>query len=183
MGDGKKKFLLMDFIALIIFLGFILIIFNLKGIFFIGEFILLCLFILITLISLILIYNNVKFGWGMLGVLLFLMLLDLLLIYTRVSKIGIAFLVTLFVTAIAFIIALVSAKKEEIEEVAEEVEEEKPVVSKKYTPGKYIASKMGKSYHSPKCDWAKNIKEKNRVWFDDDKEAKKAGYKKHSCLK
>lgn len=178
MGDGKRQFLFMDFIALIIFLGLILTIFNLNGVFFIGEFILLCLFILITSISLILIYNNLKFGWGMLGVLLFLMLLNLLLIYTRVSATDVTFLITLFVTALAFVISLANVKREEPEE---EFEEAEPVVSTKYTPGKYIASKMGKTYHSPKCDWAKNIKEKNKIWFDDE-EAKKAGYKKHNCL-
>jgi len=179
MRGANNSFLIMDIMSLIIVLGFILVVFDLGGIFFIGEFILLCLLILTMVISLILIFNDVKFGWGMLAVLLFLMLLDLLLIYVRTSEIGINFLITLFMAAIAFVIALVNSGKKKKNE---ELPEEEPSVSTEFKPGKYIASKMGKTYHTPKCDWAKNIKEKNAVWFDDEKEAKKAGYERHSCL-
>ncbi len=55
------------------------------------------------------------------------------------------------------------------------------IMKKTFKPGKVIASKSGKFYHSPKCDWAKKIKKKNQVWFDDEKEAKKK-FKAHSCV-
>jgi len=55
-------------------------------------------------------------------------------------------------------------------------------VKKKYIPGKFIASKSSNKYHSPKCDWAKKIANKNRVWFESEAEAKHKGYSKHSCL-
>lgn len=54
---------------------------------------------------------------------------------------------------------------------------------KEFVPGKFVASKTGTMYHTPKCEWAKRIKKSNRVWFNTHQEAKKAGYKKHSCLK
>ena len=58
-----------------------------------------------------------------------------------------------------------------------------PSVTEAFYPGKYLASKNGSVYHSPKCDWAKKISKSQRVWFKSDDEAKKNGYRKHSCLK
>ncbi len=56
-------------------------------------------------------------------------------------------------------------------------------IKKTFKPGKYVASKTGTKYHSPKCDWAKRISKKNRVWLRDKAEARKKGYKKCSCVK
>ncbi len=56
-------------------------------------------------------------------------------------------------------------------------------VKKTFIPGKFIASITGVKYHAPKCDWAKKIKKKNVVWFNSKEEAKKAGYKKDTCVK
>ena len=52
----------------------------------------------------------------------------------------------------------------------------------KFSPGKFLASKYGKTYQAPKCTWAKKIKKKSQVWLEDNKEANKKGYKKHNCL-
>ena len=68
------------------------------------------------------------------------------------------------------------------EKKAQEHYEPWPSVTEAFYPGKYIASKRGAVYHAPKCDWAKKIYKSQRVWFKSDDEAKKAGYKKHSCL-
>ena len=84
--------------------------------------------------------------------------------------------------AIGFVISTANIKKEE-EEYEEPIGEEKEEeVYTNFEPGKYVASKTGSTYHIPKCDWAKKIKKKNQVWFDDEKEAKKS-YKAHSCVK
>jgi hypothetical protein len=56
-------------------------------------------------------------------------------------------------------------------------------VKKEFSPGKYVASKSGKMYHKPRCDWAKKISRKNLVWFGSEKEAEKEGYSRHWCLK
>lgn len=60
-------------------------------------------------------------------------------------------------------------------------EQEKGVV-KIYYPGKFLASKTGKKYHSPKCDFAKKIPKKRYVWFNNKAQAKKKGYKPCKCI-
>ncbi len=57
------------------------------------------------------------------------------------------------------------------------------VVKKKFSPGRFLASKQGKQYHRPRCEWAKKIRQENRLWFATSKEAEKKGYTRHSCLK
>ncbi len=65
----------------------------------------------------------------------------------------------------------------------EEYTPDKKETTKTYSPGKFVASKYGKTYHIPKCAWAKKIKKKSQVWLKDEEEAIKKGYKKHSCVK
>lgn len=51
------------------------------------------------------------------------------------------------------------------------------VSDEKYLPdGRIVASKKGSKYHLEDCPGAKRIKEENKIWFKDEKEAKKAGY-------
>lgn len=52
----------------------------------------------------------------------------------------------------------------------------------KYSPGKFVASKAGNTYHEPKCEWAKKIHKERRVWFAAKEEAWKKGYKAHGCV-
>lgn len=47
----------------------------------------------------------------------------------------------------------------------------------------FVASKNSKVYHSPDCQYAKRIKDKNKIWFKSAKEAEEMGYKPHSCVK
>jgi hypothetical protein len=47
----------------------------------------------------------------------------------------------------------------------------------KYPGGAYVGSRGGKSYHFPWCPGAESIKEANKVWFKDEEEARKKGYK------
>ena len=49
--------------------------------------------------------------------------------------------------------------------------------------GVFIASKNSKIYHLPDCSYAKKIKDENKIWFKSAKEAEKAGYSPHSCVK
>ena len=109
-----------------------------------------------------------------------LILLDLLVIYIRTSMGGKVFLLTLLFAALGFVISVSNIKKGE--EFEEPIEEKKEEVYTNFEPGKYIASKTGSTYHAPKCDWAKKIKKKNQVWLESEEEAKKKGYKKHSCI-
>ncbi len=51
------------------------------------------------------------------------------------------------------------------------------------TTGKYIASKKGKKYHLTTSGTAKQIKEENKVYFDSQEEAEKAGYEAGTSVK
>lgn len=49
--------------------------------------------------------------------------------------------------------------------------------------GMFVASKNSKIYHLPDCNFAKRIKDKNKIWFKSAKEAEERGYSPHSCVK
>jgi hypothetical protein len=49
--------------------------------------------------------------------------------------------------------------------------------------GKYVASKNGKLYYTSNCTGVKRIKEENKVWFDTQEEAEKAGFTLSSSCK
>ncbi len=51
-----------------------------------------------------------------------------------------------------------------------------------HSPGKYIASKYGNTYHEPKCEWAKKINKTHQVWFAVKENAWEKGYKAHECV-
>ncbi len=51
------------------------------------------------------------------------------------------------------------------------------------TSGTYVASKNGTKYYLPSCGSSKNISKKNRIWFDNKKEAEDAGYEPASNCK
>lgn len=53
----------------------------------------------------------------------------------------------------------------------------KGAVTTTSSKGKYVASKLGASYHYPWCQGALKIKEENKIWFQTKEEAEKAGYK------
>lgn len=112
---------------------------------------------------------------------------------------------TLFLNAVGFLMFISSIEKKPIEkeeiiekEIEPYVEQEPPKpevleqypevkkeakVKKTFKPGKFIASNNSTFYHTVKCDWAKKISKNNRVWFKSKEEARKKGYKQHSCLK
>jgi len=56
-----------------------------------------------------------------------------------------------------------------------------PVIKEEFKPGKFVASQNSTYYHQPKCDWAKKINRKRRVWFYSKEEAEEKGYKQHNC--
>ncbi len=52
-----------------------------------------------------------------------------------------------------------------------------------HSPGKYLASKYGNTYHEPRCEWAKKINKSHQVWFAAKENAWEKGYKAHDCVK
>ncbi len=75
----------------------------------------------------------------------------------------------------------------ETAEVLEKQPEENPMktkITKTFAPSRYMASKTGEKFHSPKCNWAKKINKKNRVWLKNKDEAETKGFKKCGlCVK
>ena len=173
MGEAKLSFLFMNIVLLIVFVGFIKLIFDLHRFLFIAEFLFLGVLMLMALVSIVSIYNNIRFGWALMALLLGLVLVNLLFIYLLKSPKSGILLPAAAVGLIGLVISLVNIKGPE---------EEDSNVKKEFKPGKYIASRTGSKFHSPKCDWAKKIKKANAVWFDSKEEASKAGYKADDCV-
>ena len=173
MGEAKLGFLFMNIVLLIVFVGFIKLIFDLHRFLFIAEFLFLGVLMLMALVSIVSIYNNIRFGWALMALLLGLVLVNLLFIYLLKSPKSGILLPAAAVGLIGLVISLVNIKGPE---------EEDSNVKKEFKPGKYIASRTGSKFHSPKCDWAKKIKKANAVWFDSKEEASKAGYKADDCV-
>jgi len=187
MARGKiGGFLVHSIILVVLFLSLIQIVFSFHHRMFLGELVLLVSFILIAFFFMAgkLSTNN----WSNAGLLLLygLILGDLIFIWAIDARFAVG---TIIIAAIGFIIALFSFRnyqKDYFDDDFEEIEpadEEKSEVTTSFEPGKYLASKTGKKFHIPKCDWAKRIKKKSQVWLNDKDEAKKKGYKACDCIK
>ena len=180
MGERNVNlFLLTDLMLLVVFVGLILKVFDLSGMLLIAELIFLVLILLVSIVSLIGVYYHARIGWVLLALIFLLVLLDIVFIYKKTGFTGTSFYLTLFISAVGFVISTANIKKGVV--VEEEITRDEDVVTT-YTPGKFVGSKTGHSYHIPKCDWAKRIKKKRQVWFDSKEEAKKEKYKPHSCV-
>jgi len=186
MGENKASSIVTLLVMLILFLSLISIVFNInRAMFFKIELFLLCLFLLIGI--------NLTYGvlrgrnkWR--GLIKFYSInwINLLVIYFLRFGIKEIILPTI-VTGFGFLVALIKKDDEYIEddEDGEFDLEGKPastVLKKDFNPGKYIASKSGTKYHSPKCDWAKKIKKKNQVWYSTKEEAKEDGKTACKCI-
>jgi len=199
MVDRKKGvFIAIILIMLILFLGLINIIFDLTGIFFAFEFLLLLALLSAGVALTIGVYlSEESLVWSSLLVFFGLNLINLSVLYFSNSSFS-KILFPIIAGALGFLIAMVKKKsipknsetenssdietnhEENIEEKEEKEEED---IKMNFIPGKYIASETGKKYHIPRCDWAKKISKKNIVWLDDKKEAKKKGYDACKCVK
>ncbi len=178
MGESKLSFFVVDVIMLIVFLGLINMIFGLHRVFLGFELILLAAAAFFSIISMVAIYNNARWGWIFLSYIFGLILIDILFVYYIAGRPDFFFIIIIS-ALVGFLVSVMNIPKKEREAVEEKPKE----VTKEFKPGKYVASKSGSKYHAPKCDWAKKIKKSNQVWFDDEKEAKKKGYKADSCVK
>ena len=179
MTSNKLTTFVMHIILTIIFLGLINMIFDLHRFAFYGEILILLVLFPIAIVSIIGIGNNFRWAWVLSTLFFAFVALDMLFIKALLNTKPDFFLHLMVVAIVGFFISLFSI--ESPKEESKKVEEKE--VKKSFKPGKYIASKTGTKYHAPKCDWAKRVKKKNAVWFDSKEEAKKAGYKKDTCVK
>ena len=183
---GKKLFWLFDILILIIFLKLIKLTFNLTSSTFAIHFIALLILLALGIFTI----NNAKFSiWFFV-----LSLIDTLILYSHFDN-RIKFVVIPLGAGVIGLALSLLYKEEDVEDLTQEydmkkeepetkvlLEEYTPDKEAKFSPGKLIASKFGKTYHAPKCTWAKKIKKKSQVWFKDAKEASRKGYTKHNCL-
>ncbi|MBS3098530.1 hypothetical protein J4209_07095 [Candidatus Woesearchaeota archaeon] len=182
MGEKNTNlFLAVDLILLAVFLGLILLTFDLGGVVFGLQFFLILFLLFASFISLLVVYNGVDWGWPSLSLIFAVILIDLLLVYSVNRLVNAVYFFTTIAAAVGFIIAVISVKDRRLEKLEEEMEPYEEAVTK-YTPGKYITSRRSIYYHAPKCDWAKKIRKKNQLWLSEE-DVKKKGLKKHNCLK
>ncbi len=189
METFKFRAFVMYVALLVIFLSLINMVFSLKGLAFIAEFLILLFFMLIVLASILGISGNMRWAWILLTWLLGAIFVDMSLIYILYGEGQSYFFYAIAVVIAGFFISLFSIEKErkefipeaERKKIIEKVAEKK--VERTFKPGKYIASLTGAKFHSPKCDWAKKIKKSNSVWFDNKEDALKAGYKADACIR
>ena len=178
MCRNKLTVFAMHMALLVTFLGLISMVFDLHRFAFILEFLILLGLLLVGIIAAIGISHNMKWAWMLLALFFGFVFLDILFI-NAITTAKTAYFLHLLVVAIAgFFISLFSIEKEKVESA-----EEEKTVTKTFKPGKYIASKTGTKFHSPKCDWAKKVKKSNAVWFNNKEDALKAGYKADDCIR
>ncbi|MBS1266358.1 MAG: hypothetical protein MAG795_00325 [Candidatus Woesearchaeota archaeon] len=58
----------------------------------------------------------------------------------------------------------------------------RPPEDEQVPEGDYVASPYTEVYHKDGCEWADNIKNKNKIYFQSKTSAENAGYRPHSCL-
>ncbi len=177
MGGNKLTVFVMYIALLVTFLGLISMVFDLHRLAFILGFLILLGLLLGGIIAAIGISHNMRWAWILLTLFFGFVFLDMLFI-NAITTAEIPYFLHLLVVSIAgFFISLFSIEKEKVEAAKEEA------VTKTFIPGKYIASRTGTKFHSPKCDWGKKVKKSNAVWFNTKDEAKKAGYKADACIR
>ena len=189
MVEFKFRAFVMYVVLLVTFLGLINLIFKLHKFAFIGEFLVLLALMLIGIISAFGINHNMRWAWVLATWFFGFVFIDMAFVYWLNPLVTIYFYELIAIVIAGFFIAMFSIEKErrepvkEIKKLEEYVASEKKSVEKTFKPGKYIASRTGAKFHSPKCDWAKKVKKENAVWFDNKEDALKAGYKADECVR
>ena len=110
MGRSSISFLLMDFILLFSVIGFIIIVFDLKGFAFVIELMLLLVFIFFLAFGMFSVYFSKNFGWLIIGAVLVLMLLDAFFIFLLTGAFGTAHITTVFFSVLGLVVVLFNLK-------------------------------------------------------------------------
>ena len=195
------SFFAMNLILLFVIIGFILIVFDLNGLAFVFEMMILLVFIFLLAFAMFIIYSNEKLGWTILGSALILLLLDMFFIILLAGAFETAHITTIFFSVIGLLVILLNLRtaksyESEIEEehkkaknynpYIDKMESEEPKmeskIEKTFVPGKFVASKKANKFHVAKCDWAKRISKANQIWFNSGEEAKSQGFEADKCV-
>ena len=195
------SFFAMIFILLFAVIGFIIMVFDLNGLMFAFELGILLVFMFFLAFAMLVVRQNKSYGWQIIAGILILSLLDAFVILLFSNRLSLAFITTIFFSAIGLVAAFVNIAisgweyKREISDdkskyyvpftgKMEPKEESKieAMVEKTFTPGKFIASKNANKFHSPKCDWALRIGKSNQMWFASKEEAQSKGFEADKCV-
>ena len=204
--ERPVSFFAMLFILLIVALGFILVVFDLRGLIFVFELGLLLSFMFILTFAMFFVFHNKSTSWAIVGAVLILLLFNVFIISLLTRTFGFAYMTTSLFAVIGLIIALVNLiliPRNEVEAVADEkvyyypympkvealeikkaeakVETQMMAPQPVTLPGKFLASQKSSKYHIAKCIWANNIKQENRLWFNTREEAESKGLTAHAC--
>ena len=93
---GSLSFLLMNIILFFTMIGFTLVVFELSSLEFVLEFVGLLAFMFLFAFGMFFAYNNKRFGWTMIAVTLFVVLLDTILIMAFARSFGVRHIITVF---------------------------------------------------------------------------------------
>lgn len=183
-------------------LSMILVVFQLSGWAFALSLILLLGVLLWGLLGAMTVYGSIRWSWSFLMPVPIVMLVYSLVVYTRqgmIEYLGILItgaIILFLVTVINMRLVADSDAQPKVQVYERLPEKVEPVkaqkasstaksasVSSSVTPGRFVASKFGTTYHTAKCDWAKKVRKRNQVWFKTKDEAKRAKLRPHSCIK
>ena len=118
------SFFAMNFILLFVIIGFILIVFDLNGLAFVFEMMILLVFIFLLAFAMFVIYDNEKLGWTILGSALILLLLDMFFIILLAGAFETAHITTIFFSVIGLLVILLNLRTAKSDESEIEDEQE-----------------------------------------------------------
>ena len=109
---GGSSFLLMNLILFFTVMGFILVVFSLNSLEFGLEFVGLLAFMFLFAFGMFFAYHGKKFGWTMIAVTLFVLLLDTVLLMAFSRSFGVNHIITVFFSLAGLAVAFLNLRAE-----------------------------------------------------------------------
>ena len=102
------NFLTTTLLMLVIFVGLTKFVFNISGLKFYAELVILLVLILFGLMAMVLIYNRVKFGYAIYAFVAAIALLNFIIIYARTRAMSSMMFVSIIASMTAFVLGVIS---------------------------------------------------------------------------
>ena len=197
----NNVFLGFNLLLLVMFIELITTVFNLGGKVFIGELLLLGIFMFVALVLMLALFFDAQWSFPAFMIFFAVNLINIFFIYFNYQTHLLSIILITGVCILGLITSIVNTGTDEedrseledntkeehakilLENELEGIKDSRVELAKEFEPGKYVGSETGTKYHVGTCDWAKRINKKKQVWFNDKAEAKKKGYKACSCIK
>ena len=121
------SFFLMDIVLLFVVIGFIFVVFDLRGLSFIFELGVLLSFMFFLTFAMFFVYHQRKGSWGIIGAVLVLLLFDVFIIFLLTRRMGISYVMTVIFAILGLVLVLYNVL------ISREDTKEGEVVSEKLT--------------------------------------------------